>query len=52
MWIEDPVGEFELGSRPLGLYVAVMAAAVGTLLLLPAFGPVVETAQASAAALF
>jgi NADH-quinone oxidoreductase subunit N len=52
MWIEDPVGDLELGSRPLGLYVAVMAAAVGTLLLLPAFGPVVETAQASAAALF
>jgi NADH-quinone oxidoreductase subunit N len=52
MWIEDPVGELEIGSRPLGLYVAVMAAAVGTVLLLPAFGPVVETAQASAAALF
>jgi hypothetical protein len=29
-----------------------MVAAVGTLLLLPVFGPVVETAQASAAALF
>jgi NADH-quinone oxidoreductase subunit N len=52
MWIEDPVGEFEIESRPLGLYVAVMAAALGTVLLLPAFAPVVETAQASAAALF
>jgi NADH-quinone oxidoreductase subunit N len=36
----------------VGLYVAVMAAALGTVLLLPAFAPVVETAQASAAALF
>jgi NADH-quinone oxidoreductase subunit N len=52
MWIEDPVADLELGSRPMGLYVAVMVAAVGTLLLLPVFGPVVETAQASAAALF
>jgi NADH-quinone oxidoreductase subunit N len=52
MWIEDPVGEFEIESRPVGLYVAVMAAALGTVLLLPAFAPVVETAQASAAALF
>ena len=52
MWIEDPVGDFEIESRPIGLYVAVMAAALGTVLLLPAFAPVVETAQASAAALF
>jgi NADH-quinone oxidoreductase subunit N len=52
MWIEDPVPGRELGSRPMGLYVAVMAAALGTVLLLPAFAPVVETAQASAAALF
>jgi NADH-quinone oxidoreductase subunit N len=52
MWIEDPVGEFDLGDKPVALYVAVLFAALGTLLLLPAFGPVVETAQASAAALF
>jgi NADH-quinone oxidoreductase subunit N len=52
MWIEDPVGEFDLGRTPTGLYVAVMVAAVGTLVLLPAFGPVVETAQAAATALF
>ncbi|AUV81319.1 oxidoreductase [Salinigranum rubrum] len=52
MWIEDPVSEFEIESRPMGLYVAIMAAALGTVLLLPAFAPVVETAQASAAALF
>ena len=52
MWIEDPTGEFDLGATPVGLYAAVMVAAVGTLLLLPAFGPVVETAQSAATALF
>jgi NADH-quinone oxidoreductase subunit N len=52
LWIEDPVSEFEIESRPVGLYVAVLAAAVGTLLLLPGFGPVVESAQAAAAVLF
>ncbi|MFB6124058.1 MAG: NADH-quinone oxidoreductase subunit N, partial [Haloferacaceae archaeon] len=52
MWIEEPDGGFELGSKPVGLYVAVMFAAVGTLLLLPGFGPVVETAQTAATALF
>ena len=52
MWIEDPVGEFEFGRTPVGLYAAVVAAAVGTLLLLPAFGLVIETAQTAAAALF
>jgi NADH-quinone oxidoreductase subunit N len=54
MWIEDPVdGDgFDLGATPLGLYVAVLVAAVGTLALLPAFGPVVETAQSAATALF
>jgi NADH-quinone oxidoreductase subunit N len=30
----------------------VLVAAVGTLVLLPAFGPVVETAQSAATALF
>jgi NADH-quinone oxidoreductase subunit N len=43
MWIEEPTGGFDLGSTPLGLYVAVMVAA---------FGPVVETAQNAATALF
>ncbi|WP_414652089.1 NADH-quinone oxidoreductase subunit N [Haloplanus sp.] len=54
MWIEDPVdGDgVDLGATPLGLYVAVLIAAVGTLALLPAFGPVVETAQSAATALF
>jgi len=52
MWIEDPSGEFDIGEKPVALYAAVLFAALGTLLLLPGFGPVVETAQASAAALF
>ena len=52
MWIEDPGEGFDLGATPLGIYVAVLVAAVGTLVLLPAFGPVVETAQSAATALF
>jgi NADH-quinone oxidoreductase subunit N len=51
MWIEDATAAFEIERRPIGLYVAVMLAAVGTLVLLPAFGPVVETAQTVATAL-
>jgi NADH-quinone oxidoreductase subunit N len=52
MWIEEPADGLELGSKPVGLYTAVIFAAVGTLLLLPAFGPVIETAQTVAASLF
>ncbi|SFG03345.1 NADH dehydrogenase subunit N [Halopelagius inordinatus] len=52
MWIEDPKEGLELGTKPVGLYAAVIFAAVGTLLLLPAFAPVIETAQTVAAALF
>jgi NADH-quinone oxidoreductase subunit N len=52
MWFEDPSGSYELGSQPVGLYAAVMIAAVGTLLLLPGFAPVIETAQAAASTLF
>jgi len=52
MWIEDPGASLDIRSKPVGLYAAVIFAAVATLLLLPAFGPVVETAQTVAAALF
>ncbi|MGM0592088.1 MAG: NADH-quinone oxidoreductase subunit N [Halobacteriota archaeon] len=52
MWIEESTTTLEIGRRPVGLYAAVIFAAVGTLLLLPGFGPVVETAQTAAAALF
>jgi NADH-quinone oxidoreductase subunit N len=52
MWIEDPTGGFDFEAKPSGIYVAVIFAAVGTLVLLPAFGPVIETAQTAATALF
>ena len=52
MWIETSVADFEIESRPVGLYTAVLFAGVGTLLLLPGFGPVIETAQTVAATLF
>ncbi len=52
MWIEDPVGDLEIESRPVGLYVALLVAALATVLLLPGFGPVVESAQTAAGALF
>ncbi|WP_313694357.1 NADH-quinone oxidoreductase subunit N [Halorarum halobium] len=51
LWFDDPETEFELGATPTALYAAVLFAAVATLLLLPGFGPVIETAQAAAAAL-
>ena len=52
MWIEEPSKPLEIGSQPVGLYVAIVFAAVGTVLLLPGFQPVIETAQTVAAALF
>ncbi|EJN60179.1 NADH-quinone oxidoreductase subunit N [Halogranum rubrum] len=52
IWIEDPSGEFQIASKPIGLYAAVMIAALGTLVLLPGFGPVIEMAQTAATALF
>ncbi len=50
IWIEDPVGEIDVSHRPVGLYAAIIAAAVMTVALLPAF-PVVDLAQAAAGAL-
>ncbi len=44
MWVEEPNGELELQGRPTGLYAAVVAAAVVTVLLLPGFFPIAETA--------
>jgi len=52
MWIEDAADGFEIDSYPTGLYAAVIAAAVMTFLLLPAFNPVSSTAVEAAAALF
>ena len=44
MWVEEPNGDLELQGRPTGLYAAVVAAAVVTVLLLPGFFPIAETA--------
>ena len=48
MWIEDPNGDLEIESYPIGLYTAIAIAAVVTVLLVPGFGPVAETAQMAA----
>ncbi|GAB7013401.1 NADH-quinone oxidoreductase subunit N [Halolamina salina] len=50
MWFEE--GEHDLGATPTALYAALAIALVGTVLLLPGFGPVIETAQEAATALF
>jgi len=53
LWIEEPNGNLDaLDSKPTGLYAAVIVAGVITVLLLPGFGPVIETAEAAATALF
>src|SRR6056297_2487963 len=51
MWIEDASGDFDIESKPVGLYTAIVAAAVVTVLLLPGFGPVWQYATDAAAAL-
>ncbi|WP_115862380.1 NADH-quinone oxidoreductase subunit N [Halorussus litoreus] len=51
MWIEEPTGDFDIESRPVGIYAALAAAAIMTVLLLPGFGPVWEYATGAAAAL-
>jgi NADH-quinone oxidoreductase subunit N len=51
MWIEDASGEFDIESKPVGLYTAIVAAAVVTVLLLPGFGSVWQFATDAAAAL-
>ncbi|WP_436934271.1 NADH-quinone oxidoreductase subunit N [Halovenus marina] len=48
MWIEEPATDREIESYPTGLYVSLALAALVTVLLLPAFGPVVELAQIAA----
>ncbi|UPV99599.1 NADH-quinone oxidoreductase subunit N [Halorussus gelatinilyticus] len=51
MWIEDASGEFDIESKPAGLYAALAAAAVVTVLLLPGFGPVWQYATEAAEAI-
>ena len=55
LFIDDPESSDSLDAidvRPTALYAAVIFAAVATVLLLPGFGPVIETAEAAASALF
>jgi proton-translocating NADH-quinone oxidoreductase chain N len=55
LFIDDPASSTALDAidvRPTALYAAVVFAAVATVLLLPGFGPVIETAEAAASALF
>ncbi|OYR39914.1 oxidoreductase [Halorubrum sp. Ib24] len=55
LFIDDPASPTALDTidvRPTALYAAVVFAAVATVLLLPGFGPVIETAEAAASALF
>jgi NADH-quinone oxidoreductase subunit N len=51
MWIEEPDGDLEIEGYPTGLYAAIAVAAVMTVLLLPAFGPVAEMANTAASAI-
>jgi len=44
MWIEEPTGERTIESYPTGLYTAIVAAAVITVLLIPGFGYVTDVA--------
>ena len=48
LWIDAPTGERGSLARPTGLYLTILLAAVATVLLLPAFGPVAETAVEAA----
>ncbi|EMA32834.1 NADH-quinone oxidoreductase subunit N [Haloarcula japonica] len=44
MWIEEPTGSRTIESYPMGLYTAVVGAAIVTVLLLPGFNRVSEIA--------
>lgn len=48
MWVEEPDGEIETSRSPIGLYAALAVALLGTVLLLPGFGLVVDAAEAAA----
>jgi NADH-quinone oxidoreductase subunit N len=51
MWVDEPESPHEIETYPVGLYAAVIGAAVVTVLLLPAFGPVADEAVSAAGAL-
>jgi NADH-quinone oxidoreductase subunit N len=48
LWTEEAASDLELGEYPTGLYLAIAVAALGTLLLIPGFGFVVEYAEIAA----
>jgi len=48
LWIEEPASEHRLEGYPMGLYLALLAAALVTVALLPGFGMVFETARDAA----
>ncbi|WP_265111128.1 NADH-quinone oxidoreductase subunit N [Halosolutus halophilus] len=49
VWIEEPIVERDALAQPTALYAAIVVAAVMTVVLLPAFGPVADTASEAAA---
>jgi len=51
MWIEEPAASLEIDSYPVGLYTAVIVAAIVTVLLVPGFDAVSSTAESAAALL-
>lgn len=51
LWIEEPILERDSLSQPVGLYAAIVFAAVMTVVVLPGFGPVADTAVDAAAAI-
>ncbi|MFB6068586.1 MAG: NADH-quinone oxidoreductase subunit N [Halobacterium sp.] len=52
LWIEEPSDDLHLAGTPTGLYAAVVAAGVATVVLLVAFDPVAQTAINAAGVLF
>jgi proton-translocating NADH-quinone oxidoreductase chain N len=48
IWAEDPGEDLEITEYPLGLYAAIALAALVTVLLLPAFGFVLDAAETAA----
>ena len=38
MWIEEAEDGFEIATQPVGIYAAIVVAAIATVALLPAFG--------------
>ncbi|WP_226005703.1 NADH-quinone oxidoreductase subunit N [Natrinema salinisoli] len=51
LWIEEPILDRERLAQPTGLYAAIIAAAVLTVLILPAFSPIADAATEAATAI-